>query len=445
MEKAMLTHHSKRLLTTVSALVVGASLALTGCGSGSDTSAGGTTEITFWDDNGGPARTPVWRHIIAEFQKANPKIKVNYVGIPIAQAQQKYDTAIAGDGLPDVGGVTTAMLANLVAQKALDPLDDRVAGSALNGKLNPQITGTVKATVPDGKLYMVPMSTNMGVFWYRTDWFDEAGLKPPETWNELFGAVEKLTAAADNRYGFTIRGGAGSIAQMLEVIYAQSGITEIFDAGGRATVNDPRNVAALTKLAALYKKVTPEADLNNDYVKMVAQFDGGNVAIMQHNLGSYNDHLKALGADKVAAMALPPSDSGVRAILSNPVSGIGVFATGDNKDAAYAFASFAASKAMNSYWAEQTGVLPANTEVGGEAWLAGLQHIAEANRVLNDRDTRIVQLPYHLPEFNSITKAETEPLFQKVLLGELTPKNFLDQLATKLTDAQTKYKQRTGN
>ncbi|RJL24706.1 ABC transporter substrate-binding protein [Bailinhaonella thermotolerans] len=431
------------LLALATAALLG--LGLTACGSGSSPSAaGGETTITFWDDNGGPARTPVWQHIIGEFQKANPKIKVKYVGIPIAQAQQKYDTAIAGGGLPDVGGVSTAMLANLVAQKALEPLDDRIAKSALNGKINRQVLTTVKATVPDGKTYMMPMSTNMGVFWYRTDWFKEAGIAAPKTWSEFFTAIEKLTDKSKNRYGFTIRGGAGSIAQMMEVLYGQSGITEIFDPAGKATINDPRNVAALEKLAGLYKKVTPEADVTNDYVKMVAQFDGGNIAIMQHNLGSYNDHAKTLGEDKVAAMAVPRSDSGTQSILSNPVSGIGVFAAGERKDAAFKFAEFAASKAMNSHWAEKTGVLPANTEVDGERWIKDAQHVAEASRVLNDPATKVVQMPYYLPEFNAITKTEMEPLFQKVLLGQMPAKTFLDQFSAKLTEAQAKYRQRNG-
>src|SRR5690242_3452948 len=119
---------------TAAALAMGACLALAGCGSGSSSgSGGGTTKITFWDDNGGPARTPVWQHIIDEFQKANPNIKVEYVPVPIAQIQQKYDTAIAGGGLPDVGGVSTAMLANLVPQKALDAVDDQVNNSSLKG------------------------------------------------------------------------------------------------------------------------------------------------------------------------------------------------------------------------------------------------------------------------------------------------------------------------
>jgi multiple sugar transport system substrate-binding protein len=243
-------------MAAAAALVTGACLALAGCGSSGSGSGGGTTKITFWDDNGGPARTPVWQHIIDEFQKANPTIKVEYVGVPIAQIQQKYDTAIAGGGLPDVGGVSTAMLANLVPQKALDTVDDRINGSSLKGKLNEPVVATVRSALPDGKLYMVPMSTNIGMYWYRTDWFATAGLKAPETWSDFFNAVSKLTNAGKNQYGFTIRGGSGSIAQMLEVIYGQSGITSIFDDSGRATLNDPRNVAALEKLVSLYKKNT---------------------------------------------------------------------------------------------------------------------------------------------------------------------------------------------
>ncbi|GAA2991990.1 sugar ABC transporter substrate-binding protein [Streptosporangium longisporum] len=438
-----MTSRARRLAVLVVTVTLGTGLAA--CGSDEPSaSEGGKTRLTFWDDNGGPARTPVWQHIIAEFNKANPGIQVRYVGIPIAQAQQKYDTAVAGGGLPDVGGMSTAMLAGLVAQKALEPLDDRLSGGALNGRLNEQVLSTVKNTVPDGRTYMVPLSTNMGVFWYRTDWFKEAGLQPPRTWDDFFTATERLTDTARNRYGFTLRGGAGSIAQMLEVVYGQSGITEIFDASGRATVNDPRNVEALTRLAGLYKKVTPEADIGNDYTKMVAQFDGGNIGIMQHNLGSYQDHAKTLGAGKVAAMAVPASSSGAHSILSNPVSGVGVFASGRNKDAAYRFAEFVASKEMNSYWSEKTGVLPANTDVGDEPWVSGLQHVSTALKVLNDPATKVVQMPYHLPEFNAITKTDMEPEFQKVLQGSLPAKDFLDAFAAKLTEAQTSYRQRNG-
>ncbi|MFI7642842.1 ABC transporter substrate-binding protein [Nonomuraea sp. NPDC049400] len=423
----------------IAALALAATL-LAGCGS--DTGSDGKTKITFWDTNAGPARTPIWQHAIAEFEKANPTIDVNYVGVPIAQAPQKIDTAIAGGGVPDVADISTSGLGNLVAQKALEPVDERIAANpALNGKFNEALVTTVKNIVPDHKTYIIPLSTNAGAFWYRKDWFKEAGLEPPKTWNEFFTAVDKLTKPSENRFGFTIRGGAGSIAQMLEVVYGQSGITEFFDASGKATLNDPRNVTALEKYAGLYKKNTPEGDLQNDYVKMVAQFDtAGSIAVMQHNLGSYQDHIKALGPEKVASFSVPKSDSGVQSVLSNPVGGVGVFSGSENKEAAFKLAEFFAAKDMGGYIAEKSGVIPANTDVPPSK----AAHITEAQRVMNDPATKVVQMPYHLPEFNEITKTWAEPLFQKVLLGQLTAKDFLDQFAAKLTTAQAGYKQRNG-
>ncbi|MGN9847175.1 ABC transporter substrate-binding protein [Nonomuraea sp. H19] len=429
-----------RRLPAAAAVALLAAAVLAGCGS--DAGSGGKTEITFWDTNAGPARTPIWQHAIAEFEKANPGIDVNYVGIPIAQAPQKIDTAIAGGGTPDVADIATSGLGNLVAQKALEPVDTRIAANpALNGKFNPALMTTVKNVVPDGKAYIIPISTNAGAFWYRKDWFTEAGLEPPKTWQEFFTVVEKLTKPGENRFGFTIRGGSGSIAQMLEAVYGQSGVTEFFDAAGKATINDPRNVTALEKYAGLYKKNTPEGDLQNDYVKMVAQFDtAGSIAIMQHNLGSYQDHIKALGPDKVASVSVPKSDSGVQAVLSNPVSGVGVFSASENKEAAFKLAEFFAAKDMAGYIAEKSGVIPANTDVPPSQ----AEHIKEAQRVMNDPATKVIQMPYHLPEFNEITKTWAEPLFQKVLLGQLSAKDFLEQFAARLTEAQVAYKKRHG-
>jgi multiple sugar transport system substrate-binding protein len=140
-------------------------------------------------------------------------------------------------------------------------------------------------------------------------------------------------------------------------------------------------------------------------------------------------------------MAVPPGEDGTRVITSHPVTGLGIFASGEKKDAAFRFAEFVASKDMNAYWAAETGVLPANTDVTGES---DLQHVDLAVGVLEDSNTKVVELPYYLPEFNAITKTDSEPLFQKVLLGELSAKDFLDQFAEKFTEAQAAYDERSG-
>ncbi|MGW3286606.1 ABC transporter substrate-binding protein [Streptomyces sp. NPDC001002] len=429
------------------AVALGSVLALTAtaCGDDGSGSAGdkggegsGKGEITFWDNNGG-VRTDIWKEIIADFEKKNPDIKVKYVGIPAASAQSKYDTAIQGGGLPDVGGVGTAMLAEVAVQGALEPLDSRLAKSPLKGKLSQNLVDGSRAAGGGDKLYQIPTSSNNGTLWYRTDLFKTAGLEAPTTWSNFYAAADKLTDKGKNEFGFTIRGGEGSIAPALDAAYGQSGITSFWN-GDKTTVNDPKNVAALEKYVALYKKDTPSADVNNDFTKMVAQWDSGTIGMLSHNLGSYQDHLKALGADKFRGLPNPTQDDGSRVQISNPVDGLSVFKSSKNKAASWKFVEFALSHEENSKFNESAGQIPANTEAAQDAWIQSAEPTKLAAEALNGNGTKIVQLPYYLPDWNTISKADNEPNYQKVLLGKMTAKEFLDTLAEQLNAAQVDWK-----
>ncbi|MET9577943.1 sugar ABC transporter substrate-binding protein [Streptomyces massasporeus] len=439
---------------TSAAVALGAVLALTatacgddGSGAGGDKGADGSGKgkIVFWDNNGG-VRTEIWKEIIADFEKANPDIKVEYVGIASTEYQSKVDTALQGGGLPDVGGVGAAMLAGFAAQGALEPLDERLGSSSLSGKLNKDMVESLKAAGGgDDKLYSIPTSANNGVLYYRTDLFKKAGLEEPTTWERFYEAAKKLTNSGKNEFGYTIRGGAGSIAQALDAMYGQSGITSFWDSSGeKTTVNDPKNVAALEQYAALYKKVTPAADLNNDFTKMVAQWDSGTIGMLNHNLGSYQDHVKALGVEKFRGIPQPVGAGGKRVQVSNPVDGLGLFKSGKNKDAAWKFIEFATSKAENSKFNEAAGQVPSNTDAAKDAWISKAEPTKLAADALSDGSTTIVQLPYYLPDWNTISKADNEPNFQKVLLGKMSAKEFLDTVAEQLNAAQEEWNQQKG-
>ncbi|GAA3782764.1 ABC transporter substrate-binding protein [Streptomyces phyllanthi] len=436
------------------AVALGSVLALTAtaCGDDGSGAAGdkgsegsGKGEIVFWDNNGG-VRTEIWKEIIADFHKANPDIKVKYVGIASTEYQSKVDTALQGGGLPDVGGVGAAMLAGFAAQNALEPLDSRLSKSSLNGKLNEDMVESLKAAGGgDGKLYSVPTSANNGVLYYRTDLFKKAGLDEPTTWDTFYEAAEKLTDKDKNEFGYTIRGGAGSIAQALDAMYGQSGITSFWDSSGeKTTVNDPKNVAALEKYAGLFKKVTPAADLNNDFTKMVAQWDSGTIGMLNHNLGSYQDHVKALGVDKFRGIPQPIGAGGKRVQVSNPVDGLGVFKSSKNKEAAWKFIEFATSAAENSKFNESAGQVPANNDAAKDAWVSEAEPTKLAAQALTDGSTQIVQLPYYLPDWNTISKTDNEPAFQKVLSGSMSAKDFLDTLADQLNEAQKEWNEQKG-
>ncbi|MEV3856516.1 sugar ABC transporter substrate-binding protein [Streptomyces sp. NPDC050095] len=438
----------KGALRTGGAVALTTVLALTATACGDDGSGGGGKggegegkgTITFWDNNTA-LRRDVWMEIIKDFEKANPDIKVKYVGLPAADVQSKYDTAIQGGGLPDVGGVGTAMLAGIAAQNALEPLDDRLATSSLNGKLNDAFLESVKAAGgSESKLFTVPTSANNGVLYYRTDLFEKAGLDAPTTWGKFYDAATKLTNSGKNQFGYTLRGGEGSIAQALDVMYGQSGITSFWDAGNtKTTVNDPKNVAALEKYVGLYKKATPSADVNNDFTKMVAQFDSGQIGMLSHNLGSFADHEKAFG-DKFRGLPNPTGDDGTRVQVSNPVDGLGLFKASKNKKAAWKFIEFAASHAENSKWNESAKQIPANTEAAKDAWVQKSEPTKLAAEALSSGSTKIVNLPYYLPDWNTISKADNEDDFQKVLLGKESAKDFLDTMAEQLNKAQDEWK-----
>lgn len=435
----------RRLLAVGSAAVA---LVATGCGTNGKISSGGegngTGTITFWDNNGG-SRTAVWKEIIARFEQQNPGIKVNYVGVSSSQVQSKYDTTIAGGGtgLPDVGDVQTSQLADLVAQKAVDPLDSRISSSSLQGKIASQFVDSVRAAGGGKQLFTVPTSANMGILWYRTDLFGAAGLAPPTSYDTFFTAAAKLTDKSKNQFGYTLRGGSGSIAQALDMMYGQSGIDSFFN-GDTTTVNDPKNVAALQKYADLYNIATPQADVNNDSTKMLAEFDSGRIGVLQHNLGSYSEHVNSLGKDKLAGLPMPTGPNGIRTTVSNPVDGLALLSSSKNKAAAWKFIEFAASADMNSRWNQSAGQIPANTDAQKASWIATTGATKVAIDALNDPNTHIVQLPYYLPDWDGISKSESEPEFQKVLLHQETAKTFLDNFAAKLNAAQAQWKKQNG-
>ena len=198
----------------------------------------------------------------------------------------------------------------------------------------------------------------------------------------------------------------------------------------------------MEKYVALYKKDTPAADVNNDFTKMVAQWDTGTIGMLSHNLGSYQDHVKALGEDKFRGHAQPDADDGTRVQVSNPVDGLGLFKSSKNKEAAWKFIEFAASHEANSQVQRVRGrrsrPTPKPPRTRGSTKAEPTKLAAQA---LTDGSTKIVQLPYYLPDWNTISKADNEPNFQKVLLGKMSAKDFLDTLAEQLNEAQAEWKE----
>ncbi|MEH7331669.1 sugar ABC transporter substrate-binding protein [Neobacillus drentensis] len=440
----------KKLTTSWLALTIVIGLGLTGCnGEGfssqeSGQKATGKVKITFWDDNTGPQRTPIWGKIIDQFEKENPTIDVEYVGLPKDSAKAMFDSAIAAGEMPDVASVYSSWLPEFSFRDALLPLDPYFSVWSQKDKINKDAIGFNKRIVSDHKLYGIPYTQNLDVLWVRSDWFKTAGLKTPETWDEFFQDVTTLTDKSKGRYGYTIRGGAGGSFQLQRMMYAYSGINTYFK-NGKSTINDPKHAEFLKKYFALYQNYTPMSDITNDYKAMITGFDTGSVAMVQHNIGSYAEHSASLKSDQFQAIPLPKSIEGHYVEEDGNTIGISIFKGTKHPKESWKFVRFINSKEAQSYWNQSVGQIPTNSDALSEDWIKTSPHIQIAQKVYNDPETILFEPPFYLPEYRTILNTIVDTGTQAVLSGEMTVEEFLEKWAEAIEAAQRQYDEQYKN
>jgi multiple sugar transport system substrate-binding protein len=436
----------RRKAQIIGALAACGTLLLAGCsGSGSGSSGNGPVTITFWDDNGGP-RTPQYEHLIPIFEHENPGITVKYVGIPDSSVLQKYDTAILGGSPPDVGAIPGQDLSAIISQNALVPLNGLFEQSALKNELVPSLLTATAAVSPDGKTYFtLPFSGVPTTLWCNMTLFKKAGLACPTTWNAFFADAVKLTSSSAGQYGLSMRGGAGATAQLMEGMISYSGVKTAFSANGKSTFDNPLAIQFVQRFAALYKKATPTADINNAYLQMVAEFDSGKEAMMLHNIGSYQSNVSALGGEKnVAGLPYPssPATPGTATIASPNIDTYGIFKSSPNQAADWRFIQFLLSATSNGYWNENAGQIPSNQGVLKQSWVQQQQPIKAMLTALSSKNMHVVEQPQYLPQLGGIEN-DMDTAWQKVLLGQMSPQQWVETLAGDLNSAQAQFKQET--
>jgi multiple sugar transport system substrate-binding protein len=432
-------------------MIVVIGLVLTGCNSEyslfqkSNEKKDERVKIVFWDDNTGPQRTPVWEELITRFEKENPTIDVEYIGLPKDSAKAMFDAAIASGEVPDVASVYASWLPEFSTRDALLPLDSYFSKWSEKDKINKGSIEFNRRMVKNQKLYGIPYTQNLDILWVRSDWFKAANLNTPETWDEFFRAVEMLTDKSNNRYGYTIRGGAGGSFQLQRMMYAYSGI-ETFFKDGKSTINDPKHVEFLKKYFALYQNYTPISDITNDYKAMIAGFDSGKIAMLQHNIGSFAEHSEALESNQFQAIPLPKSVKGYYVTEDGNTIGVSIFKGTRHPEESWKFIQFINSKKAQSYWNQSVGQIPTNVDVLNEEWIKTSPHIQTAQKVYNNPNTILFEPPFYLSEYRTILNTIVDTGTQSVLSGKMTVEEFLDKWAEAMEEARgQQYNESLGN
>lgn len=397
------------------------------------------TTIVFWNENAAADRTEYYRELIDWFEKENPDIHVEYVGLPKKAARLKINTAIATNEMPDVCGLQSAWIAEFCAKGVLLDLDPYFDRCPYKDDMLPGVLQANRDLTEDGGLYQLPDTMGMELLWYRSDWYREQGIDPPRTWDEFFADAAVMNHPEQGRYGFSIRGGDGAGIQLLRAMFAYSGDTSFFASDGHCVIDDPVYVDFVRRYLGLYRKDTATGDITNGYQEMVAAFDFGQAALIQHNIGSYGSHAKNLPSHAYAAAILPRSRKGTIVQEANNVDGYSIFRSSQHKEAAWRFVQFLCSPEVQSWWNERIGQIPVSQSALQDDWVSNRQHIQAAREALDSPDFRLYEPPMYLPDYRRIVDG-ADAYIEQVMMGKMSVEDFLRTWAGQFEREEQKYR-----
>jgi len=159
-------------------------------------------------------------------------------------------TQIEGGNPPDVAMLPQpGLLKDLAEEGSLQPVGEEAA-AALQANYAPvwNELGSV-----EGQLYGVYFkAANKSTWWYNTDTFNQAGVQPPATWDEMLSAAE--TVKQSGVPWVSIGGADGwTLTDWFENIYIQTAGPEMYDqlANHEIPWTDPSVITALETFAEL--------------------------------------------------------------------------------------------------------------------------------------------------------------------------------------------------
>jgi ABC-type glycerol-3-phosphate transport system substrate-binding protein len=378
----------------------------------------------------------VLEQILADFQNENPNIKVEIDAVPNADILTKLTAYAEGGDLPDIldGQFGLASFINLDA--ALDVtqyVDDQ-------GLRDSFIPVALKAGMDsEGRILGLPFYTGTDALYYRTDYFEEAGLDPnapPATWDELTETATALTNARAGRYGFGMYGKTHTVRciHFMQNNGADGEMMRLEDDGSwTILVNSPESIGAIEYMVSLARdaKVVPPNVVEMDYPANVAAFAGGNIAMLttgpwgaQTFVGTNPD------IEGKFAVAKHPTPTGETPILRQGSLIYAVGKTTKHPDEAFKLLRYFTHDkqpyfAANAKYGPTTKAALEDEAITGDPFLSVF---------LEQSQTAVVE-PYEvqLGEWNQL-KDQFDPQWQSALLGDVSVTEGMNKAAQAFAD-----------
>jgi len=226
----------------------------------------GPVELEFWTTQTQSDRSATIQVLIDTFQVMYPDITIKLIPVDENDMPTQINTAASSGTLP---AIIECAAENAVAFGSEGFLD-AAAATALIDEIGADkfYAGTLKLNSSgSGEYYGIPYHGWVQGLWYRADWFEEAGLNPPSTWEDIEKAAEYFYRPDDNRYGILVGTKAETYAEQCFTQFAMSNNAGLFDKEGKLIFNSPEMREALEFYARLaqYNPPGPQTWRARDY------------------------------------------------------------------------------------------------------------------------------------------------------------------------------------
>ena len=261
-------------------------------------------ELTLWHMEQPPHRVARVQELIDAFNAANPGIVVKQEPQNWGEVYAKAPAALAAGQGPDMLFAIPDFTPILKDIGALTSVEDFV--EELDEK-HDFVDSMVEAYSYDGGVWAVPLYNMSMNLWYRKSVLEEAGIEPPQTWEEWRAAAEKLSVDGVSGMGLPANKQLYT-DQTVYSVMVNGGATEIYNEDGTLRFDNPETVGAYEFYTDLHQ-FSPADSTSWTWGEAEACFSSrGCAMVMQFSVISTYDTQAEGDAADLGVAAIPSKD-----------------------------------------------------------------------------------------------------------------------------------------
>ena len=320
-------------------------------------------KLTFWTFADNPVHQKMIADAVEVFNKAQSFITVEVDATANSiEIRNKIVVAFAAGSGPDLGGTQQTFVEDYYDNGVLHPVEEFFRKWEARDDYFPYALNAMRSKPSQPTLWM-PNAILPYILYYRADWFQEAKLNPPVTYDEFIEAARKLSKPPE-RYGYALRGGDYNGVQVIEPIWGSAGV-KFVDESGKVDLDSPEAIAVTEKWVGMFTKdkSAPPTAVSDRYPQNFALMEGNKVAMWIYGTQAHPPLDAALGSRIQAGP--PPRAKDKLCTLANP-EGLMMLTSCKEKEAAWEFLVHMSSGQPARTFTQVRGLLPVRKSIAAE-------------------------------------------------------------------------------